>query len=1287
MSSPFYSLLFLLCLPLFAAEPISLFDGKTLDGWVVIDSDKQFWRVEDGVIMADSLGKKMPRNTFMFTDKEYDHFEFRCKFRLTGDPKTGLVNSGIQFRSEMLKNGHAKGYQADIGEPKWWGCIYDEHRRGLIARSDVSKLKGTLKPFGWNDYLIRAKGPVLTLFINGIQTVEYIEKDANIPAKGRFALQLHSGGICRIEYKDITLTPLTYEGPKVPPQPVKASSLQEGDVMFADFESGTYEDWTSTGTAFGKTPLLISQTPSYQGDLNAAGEYCVNSHASAPGDDVGPKDGATGTLSSKAFTITHDYIRFLIGGGPHPGKTCMNLVVDGKVALSATGASNNRMAEASFDVHSLKGKTATLQIVDEVSSGWGNIGIDDIVFTNIKPKARPKPKPKRTGKKTQSGRTAAQSPAEQLEGFSVPDGFVVELVASEEDGVINPIDLTFDDAGRLWTNTAKMYPLDPDPGASWGQTLKYMDNPKLQQANPNFRRVQDMYEGKTRGDDQILIIADVTSKTPGKPSIWADGLAIPQSFLPYKNGAFVAHGSDMMYLEDTDQDGKADKRTTVLSGFGYTDTHTMAHLLIRAPGGWVNYSHGALNKGSVLTVKTGERVRIDYAKVARFSLDGMKHQLVASGLNNIWGYVLRGNGQWFGSEANDLGHSVTPMESGTGYSGIGNAKLRGYQPMLPPPHGFRVGGTGLSGLAFADNGGFPAAWENVAFLANPITSTINAVRIVRNPDGSVTAEHLADFMDSEDDWFRPVNLEFGPDGCLYIADFYNKIISHNEVPRAHPDRDKSHGRIWRVRHVGSKAPKPLDFTKLPTPILWAKRAAWHQIVDRQAQALIPAVSAIVADGAVSESSRIVALWSLEGLGHFDRSLWDSLLASAPDDLRREAVRALGNLPIDSADLAAMLRPLATHPNVMLRSQLLRSIEAHGKSHPALIDIALGFCGPDVPGGALGGPYERKFERYLARRALEPQANALATYLRTPQAKRHSDEHIAWASQALAPNELESVFLKQWPKMRQQPLDADGLRQISDMLRSPQVVEAVRPVFEAENASYLLKLALDNAPDVYSPELAALFTPLCQRLFDADQALALRAADEFHVPGLDKQLSALGDNPQAARVLSRRDTHAPVPLSGQPPSEGAAKIEHFKGLLVRKAGDPALGKPIFDGLCLSCHSVGGKGAGFSPPLDGSAHRDFEALLTAIFTPDAAMEGNYSLYSVQRADGTRIEGYLEKQDKRGITLRFMGGGSSFLPSVDIVSGGFVPGRSVMPTGLIDNLPDEQVANLIAYIRSLK
>ena len=1266
-------ILFLITLPLFAA-PISLFDGKTLDGWELVDRDRQFWRAEDGMIIADSLGKKMPRNTFLFSEKTYEHFEFRCQFRLTGDPKTGLVNSGIQFRSEKLANGYAKGYQADIGEPKWWGCIYDEHRRNrVIATSDLAAIKTKLKPFGWNEYVIRAEGPRVRMYLNGILTVDYTEPDPNIPLSGHFALQLHSGGICQIAYKDITVEILK------PPAPKKGRP----DIPFADFESGSYEGWTTTGTAFGDKPLEISKAPEYQENMHASGKYCVNSHASSPGEPTVPniamKDGATGTLTSDSFTIERDFIQLKVNGGDFAGQTCVNVLVDGQTVASVTGNRSNTMSTKLIPVANFAGKKAQLQVVDSISAGWGNIGIDDVVFTDGRAQW---PTPK---KKAPSGR----KPEQELASFTLPEGFVAELVASEADGLINPIDMTFDDAGRLWTQTAEMYPLDPVPNAAWSALLRLMDDPKAVTTNPAFRRAYDLYTGKAPAADKILII----SKS-GEVSVWAEGLANPQSVLPYKTGAFVAHGPELLFLDDRDGDGKADHREVLLSGFGFVDTHTMSHLLIRAPGGWINFSHGALNKGLVTATRSGVQQRVDYAKNLRLSLDGTRFELVNAGLNNIWGYQLRANGQWYGSEANDLGWSVVPMEASTAYKGIGNQKLRDYQPLFPPLHKFRVGGTGLSGIAFCEDrsGSFPAAYKNVAFIANPITRKINAVRIKRLSDGRVEGEHLPDFLTSTDEWFRPVNLAFGPDGCLYVADFYNKIISHNEVSRAHPDRDKSHGRIWRIRHTGATAPNPVNIAALPDAQLpaqlrsdsdWARRAAWQQIVDRNAKNLVPAISAIVADHDTPETSRIAALWTLEGLGHFDRALWGRLLADAPADLRREAVRALANLPIDSATLADVLTPLSYSADAMLRSQLLRTIEAHGKSHPDLIDFLLSFCGPDVPGNSLGGPYERKFERYLARRALEPNANALADYLRTPQARRHSDAHIAWASQALAPNQAEAMFLKQWPTIRKQPIDLAVLTQISDMLRSPQVAEAVGSAFDSD----LLKLTLDNAAKVYSPELAALFTPVAQRLFASDQALALRAADELHVPGLEAQLEALADNPVASRILARGKPHPPAPVSVQPPSKGTEKIEHFTRTLANNPGDAALGKPIFDGLCLSCHSVGGKGAGFSPPLDGSGHRELEHLLTAIFTPDAAMEGNYSLYSVQRADGTRMEGYLEKKDKRGVTLRFMGGGSVFLPSVDIVAGDYVPGRSVMPTGLIDSLPDAQVANLIAYIQSLK
>ncbi|MHB8897955.1 MAG: GH116 family glycosyl-hydrolase, partial [Thermoguttaceae bacterium] len=173
------------------------------------------------------------------------------------------------------------------------------------------------------------------------------------------------------------------------PTPVKQAGDVRPDIVFDDFESGQYEKWTVEGTAFGKEPITAAQMPSYQGDVGARGKRLVNSHNTRQGEDVAAGDAHVGTMTSQPFTIQRGSINFLIGGGGHKGKTCLNLLVDGKVVATAVGPNNNRLRPDSFDVRGLAGKTAQLQIVDQFTEGWGNIGVDHIVFSDKS--AQPKP--------------------------------------------------------------------------------------------------------------------------------------------------------------------------------------------------------------------------------------------------------------------------------------------------------------------------------------------------------------------------------------------------------------------------------------------------------------------------------------------------------------------------------------------------------------------------------------------------------------------------------------------------------------------------------------------------------------------------------------------------------------------------------------------------------------------------------------------------------------------------------------------------------------------------------
>jgi len=216
------------------AEPVALFDGKTLDGWE--SPTPELWKVNDGVITGGDGTTRIPHNDFLCTKKSYQNFTLRMMIRMTGDPATGMINSGIQIRSQRVPNNtEASGYQCDYGDPTWWGSIYDEARRNrLIAQSDMEKLDPVLKRDGWNEYVIRAEGPRIRTFLNGVQGVDYTEEDPKIAMDGIIGIQVHSGGNTKIEVKDITIDEL----PPTPGAPTWDSLTRPGEDSDAREDKG-----------------------------------------------------------------------------------------------------------------------------------------------------------------------------------------------------------------------------------------------------------------------------------------------------------------------------------------------------------------------------------------------------------------------------------------------------------------------------------------------------------------------------------------------------------------------------------------------------------------------------------------------------------------------------------------------------------------------------------------------------------------------------------------------------------------------------------------------------------------------------------------------------------------------------------------------------------------------------------------------------------------------------------------------------------------------------------------
>lgn len=185
---------------------VTLFDGETFDGW---DGDtKTTWRIEDRALVGGSLVERVPHNEFLATTREFSDFALRLQFKLIADE--GFVNAGVQVRSQRVPDHYEMvGYQLDMGDPAWWGSLYDESRRDrVLAQADIDAVNTVLRRNDWNDYEIHCEGPRVRAWINGLQTIDYTEPDEAIVQSGRIGLQIHGGGKAEAWYRDIRIREL-----------------------------------------------------------------------------------------------------------------------------------------------------------------------------------------------------------------------------------------------------------------------------------------------------------------------------------------------------------------------------------------------------------------------------------------------------------------------------------------------------------------------------------------------------------------------------------------------------------------------------------------------------------------------------------------------------------------------------------------------------------------------------------------------------------------------------------------------------------------------------------------------------------------------------------------------------------------------------------------------------------------------------------------------------------------------------------------------------------------------
>ncbi len=660
------------------------------------------------------------------------------------------------------------------------------------------------------------------------------------------------------------------------------------------------------------------------------------------------------------------------------------------------------------------------------------------------------------------------------------------------------------------------------------------------------------------GKDKVVVFDTPFAPVPAggfKPRVFADGLAIPLGILPYKDGCYVQHGPNIELLHDTDGDGRADKTEVILSGFGVQDSHLFPHQFTRAPGGWIWMAQGAFNSGKVRD-KGGREQQFDATRMAKFRPDGSGFEITSQGPCNIWGLVIDDVGQAWIQEANDYGFPVMPFHEYANYPGCSDRLFKSYAPEFPgtAPH-FKMGGTGLSGLALSDKAEsfskitatstnafgenrvsehllmntFPAAYCDVMFVANPITRQIQAIKIT--PEGTgFRYDKLPDFINSSDEMFRPIAIHFGPDGCLYIVDWYNKIISHNEVPRNHPDRDKTRGRIWRVKHKDQTPFAVPDFTKLTGDELIAKlggpslrqsQLACQALSDRKDTRALAHLENVALDEKESPSRRLPALWVLGQHSAVTGTVITAFINSPERNLRREGTTTLGQIA-EPDGFTKQFDALANDPDPSVRAELIRAL---GKRLSPGFKSFLPFLAsfgreplseplePATRNGKLikiREAYDREFERYLVRLFLERQPELVTAFLDSDAANTLPAENRLLASLALDPKTSASRVAQLLPKLSRPPGQEEVLR-LAEFPGEPGVAEALGAVLQnpaTRTATLEAMLAVKTRLD--AAKLQPILTPAMRPLFasdDATRALAVRVAAGFQLRELEPELVA------------------------------------------------------------------------------------------------------------------------------------------------------------------------------------
>ena len=485
-----------------------------------------------------------------------------------------------------------------------------------------------------------------------------------------------------------------------------------------------------------------------------------------------------------------------------------------------------------------------------------------------------------------------------LDKLTVAPGYQIELFASERafTDLANPVQLSFDNQGRLWVATMPSY--------------------------PHYK------PGDARPDDKLIILEDTDGDGKAdKQTTWADGLHLPVGFEFAPEGVYVSQGTNLVLLTDTDGDDKADTKEIILSGFDDHDTHHVISAFCADPSGAIYMAEGVFLHTSVET--SYGPVRGTNGGFYRYNPQRRRLERTAQlSIPNPWGIAFDEWGQNFFAETS--GPDVRWMMPGSVKPRYGIATHKSFN-LIEEAHRVRP----TSGLEFVSSRHFPDEVQGDLLINNTIGFLGTKQHVMADDGTGYTSRHRQDLVQGDDGNFRPVDMEFAPDGSLYLVDWHNVLIGHMQHNARDPLRDHVHGRIYRITYpsrpllepanvAGASIDELLDNLKLPE--YRTRYRTRRELRGRAASEVLPKLTAWVA-GLEENDPRyehhvLEALWVTWGLNQVDETLLRQLLQATDFRARAAAVRVLRYAGHQIADQAELLMQAAADDHGRVRLEAI-----------------------------------------------------------------------------------------------------------------------------------------------------------------------------------------------------------------------------------------------------------------------------------------------------------------------------------------------------------------------------